>query len=202
MKILALIPAYKMMDVPAVQSLCALQADIYKNGDNLNVAFINGFNAVKARSKLIEYASNQGDVDWVINIDTDHVYDSKDLYTLINKCKELNLEMLSAGYMLKDNSGNYAHGSFLEDGSFKHVHADESGGIIDCDVLGFGFLVMRKDFVDKMVKTYGKDDLFLFDVRDNSTEDVYFCRQAKKIGTRICFDSDTVVGHLRLVIQK
>ncbi len=72
---------------------------------------------------------------------------------------------------------------------------------IDCDVLGFGFLLMRQSFVKKMVDTYG-DDLFLFDIKDNSTEDVYFCRQAKKLGTRVCFDADTIVGHLMMVVQR
>jgi hypothetical protein len=201
MKILALLPSYKIMDIPAVQSLVSLQADVFKRGDNINIIFCNGFNAAKARTLLMEYASNQGGVDYIVNIDTDNVYEADDLYAIIDKMEANNMEMLSAAYLVKDSSGYYAHGRFLEDGSFEKVHARETGGIIDCDVLGFGFLVMKHSFVKKMVDTY-KDDLFLFDIKDNSTEDVYFCRQAKKIGTRIAFDSDTLVGHLMTVIQK
>lgn len=188
------------MDIPAIQSLCSLQADIYKRGDNVNVVFINGFNAAKARTKLMDYAA-QTDADYIINIDCDQVYSSEDLYTLIRKLEENKLEMLSAGYLVKDSSRYFAHGKFKEDGSFTKIHFDEVKGIVDCDVLGFGFLLMKKDFVVKMVDKF-KDDLFLFDIRDNSTEDVYFCRQAKKIGTRICFDADTIVGHLMTVVQR
>lgn len=189
------------MDIPAVQSLVALQADIYQRGDNVNTIFINGFNAAKARTKLMEYAAKVVDVDYIVNLDTDNVYTVDDLYTIIRKLEENNLEMLSAGYLVKDSSGYFAHGRFHDDGSFEKVHSTGASGIIDCDVLGFGFLVMKHSFVKKMVDTYG-DDLFLFDIKDNSTEDVYFCRQAKKIGTRVCFDADTVVGHLMTVVHK
>jgi hypothetical protein len=123
------------------------------------------------------------------------------LYTLIRKCEENNLEMLSAGYLTKDTTRYFAHGKFLEDGSFTKIHSKDVSGIVDCDVLGFGFLLMKKDFVKKMVETY-PEDMFLFDIKDNSTEDVYFCRQAKKLGTRICFDADTIVGHLMMVVQR
>ena len=189
------------MDIPAVQSLVSLQADIYKRGDNINTVFINGFNAAKARTKLMEYASKCTDVDYVVNIDCDQLYSSDDLYTIIDKIEKNNLDMLSAGYLVKDTTRFFAHGKFNDDGSFSKIHSNGASGIIDCDVLGFGFLVMKHSFVKKMVDTY-KDDLFLFDINDNSTEDVYFCRQAKKVGTRICFDADTIVGHLMTVVQK
>jgi len=198
MKILALLPTYKVMDIMAVQSLVSLQADIYKKGDNINAIFINGFNAAKARTKLIKYAALKDDVDYVVNIDSDQIYTSEDFYELIRKIEEHDLEMLSAGYLIKDNTMLYAHGSFNEDKTFSKVSSIGARGIIDCDVLGFGFLVMKHSFVKKMFDTYG-EDLFLFDTKDNSTEDVYFCRQAKKIGTRVCFDADTRVGHLMLI---
>ena len=190
-----------MIDVAAVQSLAALQADVYKRGDNINCVFINGFNAAKARTILLEHAAKCTDVDYIINIDTDQVYTSEQMYTIINKLEENKLDMLSAAYLVKDTSGYFAHGSFKEDNSFEKIHSLNAKGIIDCDVLGFGFLVMKHSFVKKMVDTY-KDDLFLFDIKDNSTEDVYFCRQAKKLGTRVCFDADTIVGHLMTVIHK
>lgn len=194
-------PSYKIMDIPAVQSLVALQADIYQKGDNINTVFVHGFNAAKARTKLLEYAAKHKDIDYIINIDSDQVYTVDDLYTIIKKLEENDLEMLSAGYKVKDSSGCFAMGVFNEDGSFSKINEEGTSGIVDCDVLGFGFLVMKHSFVKKMVDTYG-DDLFLFDIKDNSTEDVYFCRQAKKLGTRICFDADTVVGHLMTVVKR
>ena len=201
MKILALLPSYKIMDIPAIQALVTLQADIYHRGDNINIIFVNGFNAAKARTLLLQYAAKYTDVDYVLHIDTDNVYNTKDLYELVKKIKDNNLDMLSAGYLVKDSSRYFAHGKFNEDGSFEKIHSEGTSGIIDCDVLGFGFLLMKHGFVKKMVDTY-PDDLFMFDIKDNSTEDVYFCRQAKKLGTRICFDSDTIVGHLMTVVQR
>jgi len=189
------------MEVPAIQALVSLQAEIYNHFDNCNIVFSHGFNAAKARTKLLKFAAEQTDVDYILNIDTDQVYDPKEMYALIDSLEEHKLEMLSAGYLIKDTTRFYAHGSYNPDGSYSKIHSDGTRGIIDCDVLGFGFLLMKHSFVKKMVDTY-KDDLFVFDATNNSTEDVYFCRQAKKLGTKVCFDADIRVGHLMTVVQR
>ena len=192
-------PAYKYMEIPAVQSLVAMQADIYNKGDNINVAFVHGFNTAAARNNLFEYAASQTDVDYVLNIDSDHIYKASKAYALIEKLEENKLDMLSAGYFLR-NGRYFVHGRHL-DGKFIKYKENEVSGIVDCDVIGFGFLLMKWDFVSKMVKAFPKD-LFKLDVKDNTTEDVYFCRKAKEFGTRICFDADTIVGHLATVVNE
>ena len=201
MKILALIPAYKIMDVAAVQSLLGFQSGVYNKGDKLEIVFVYGFNAAKARTKLLSYAASKKDVDYVINIDSDHIVKASDMYKLIKKLERNNLDMLSAGYLVRSTAGRtYAHGKFRKNGTFRKLNETKKRGLIDCDVLGFGFLLMKHSFVKRMVKKYG-EDLFLMDSGNNGTEDVYFCRQCKKEGVRICFDADTMVGHITSVVQ-
>lgn len=201
MKVLALIPAQKVMLVEAVQSLIALQADVYNRGDNINVCFTNGHNPVNARTCLANYAATVDDADYVLWMDSDHVYGAKKMYQLIDKLKENDLDMLSAAYFVRDASRKTAHGSFQEDGTFEQHKLDGRAGIQDCDVLGFGFLLMKSEFLRKMVEKY-KDDLFHMDLTNNTTEDVYFCRQAKKENARVCYDADTIVGHLMVIVNK
>lgn len=199
MKILALMPAYKYMEIPAVQSLVAMQADVYNNGDNINVAFVHGFNTSLARTNLFEYAASVVDVDYVLNIDSDHIYKAKSLYTLISKIEDNDLDMLSAGYYLRGGR-EFAHGRHV-DGKFKKFKEGEVKGIVECDVVGFGFLLMKSQFVKEMVKKFPKD-LFKMDVDGNASEDVYFCKKAQENGSKVCFDADTIVGHLTTVVNQ
>lgn len=189
------------MEVPAIQSLIALQAGIHHKGDSVSVVFVDGFNTARARTHLLKYAATQDQVDYVLNIDSDHTYTAEQFYDLVEKLEQNDLEMLSAGYLVKNGERKFCHGSFDKDRVFSKACPETSSGITECDVVGFGFLLMKQGFVKKMVETYG-NDMFLLDTVESLTEDVYFCKQAKKIGTRVCFDSDNMVGHLMTIVRK
>lgn len=198
MKILALMPCYKIMEIPAVQSLTGFQADVYSKGDHMNIAYVNGFNAVQARTMLVDYAV-KNECDWLIWLDSDHIYKASDFYALIKKCDERNLPMLSATYYLRGAGKTTCHTRFdIKKGHF--TQAELTGDVMDADVLGFGFMVMRWSFLKEMHERFGKD-LFKMDHTDNTTEDVYFCRKVKEAGYPICFDSGVIVGHLTTVIN-
>lgn len=200
MKILALMPTQKIMEIPAVQSLTAFQADVYRRKDALHIAFVNGFNPVLARTKLFEYAVKE-EADWVIWLDSDHIYKAKDMYALIEKCDDQGLPMLSATYYVRTTDKITAHGKYLESGAFQKFSKSElNGSLVEADVIGFGFVVMRHSFMKTLYDKY-KDDLFRMDATANSTEDVYFCRKAKEAGHKILFDPSIVVGHLTTVVN-
>lgn len=194
-------PTAKVMEIAAVQSLTAFQAAIYSKKDFVSIAFANGFNAAKARTHLLHYAANQKDVDYVVWLDSDHVYNADSMYSMISKMNRYDLDLLSAKYYVRDATLKKitAHGNFSPEG-FKKFEEPISGEIIDCDVIGLGFCIMRQRLVRKLVDTFDKD-LFKFDLDANSTEDVYFCRQVKKAGVRVCFDNNTPIGHLTTVIN-
>lgn len=187
------------MEIPAVQSLTAMQADIYNRGDQFSIAYANGFNAVVARVGLFQYAA-KNESDWVICLDSDHIYRATDLYALIKRCEDRNLPMLSATYYVRGPGKITAHTRFdAEKGHFQQ--SELTGDVMDCDVFGFGFLVMRWSFLKELVDKFGKD-LFKMDHTDNTTEDVYFCRKMKESGYPVCFDSSVIVGHLTTVVNE
>jgi len=201
MKIVALMPTQKVLQTEAVQGLVAMQADIYNHGDNINFAFTNGHNPVLARVSLFRHAALQSDADYVLCLDSDHLYSGKKLYALIDSLEKNNLPMLSAAYLVRGPCRTTAHGRFMEDGKFLQYQLDECKGIVDCDVFGFGFLLLKYKFVSDIVEKY-QTDLFHMDYKDNSTEDVYFCRKMKADGHRVCFDSDVVVGHIMTWVNR
>lgn len=200
MKIQVLMPMYKIMDAPCVISLVDFMQSLHKEGHDANITFVSGFNAAKARKQLTEHAvSKAGDVDYVLWLDTDHVYRTENFYKLVERMEKDNLGMLAATYTLH-GCPDTAHG-ITENGKFRHFKQDElKNGVIDCQVVGFGFLVIKMNLLKRLWDTYG-DKLFILDAQENCTEDVKFCKCILDIGDRVCFDSDVKVGHIELAVR-
>lgn len=200
MKIQILIPAYKFIPVETVQCLSVIQAAMAERGWKWNIAFVNGFNAAHARNALMNFAIKQ-EFDYALWIDSDHVFNMKNVDDLLKELQEKNLDCLSAGYFVRDGSKTFAHGRFKEDKSFAKLKKVECKGITECDVLGFGFLLMTHGFIKEMVNKF-PNDLFILDCINNTTEDVYFCRKAQEIGKHLYFDANNIVGHLMTAVNK
>lgn len=204
MRIVACMPSYKIMDVLAVRSLVAFQADIYSKGDNLLLTFTNGYTAAHGRNVMFRYAAKQ-EADYVVSLDSDHIYSATALYTLIDKLEKNNLQMLSAKYYARSdfrpNKRTVAMGSYGKDGKFElRVPPPDETGLIDVDVVGMGFCVFKHDFVKKLTEKH--KNLFHIDSRGNFADDVVFCSFAKEEGARVCYDADTIIGHISTVVNR
>ncbi len=204
MKIIACMPSYKIMDVIAVRSLIAFQADIYSRGDNVLMTFTNGYTASHGRNVMFRYAAQQ-EADYVISLDSDHIYSATVMYDLIKKMEENNLQLLSAKYYARSdfrpNVRTVAMGNYDEEGTF-HLHVPPEGesGLIDVDVVGLGFCVMKHSFVKNMTDKYS--NLFHIDKKGNFADDVVFCSFVKEEGHRICYDADNIIGHISIMINQ
>jgi len=203
MKIIACMPSYKIMDVLAVRSLVAFQADIYGKGDNLLMTFTNGYTAAHGRNFMFKYAATQ-EADYVLSLDSDHIYSAKAIYTLIDKLEKNNYELLSAKYWARGdfraNSRVIAGGDFAKDGKFelRNPPEDETG-IQEVDVMGLGFMLLRHSFVKKMCAKY--KNLFYTNRFNDYADDVVFSRFCKDEGVIQRYDADTMIGHLSTVIN-
>jgi GT2 family glycosyltransferase len=199
-RILMLMPLYKHMDAHCVISLLDFVQNITNDGHKPKITFTNGFNAAKARKALMLYAAEHSDeFDYVLWLDSDHVYKTENLYKLIDRMKAENLKMLSATYTLHGSSET-AHGT-VENGKFRHFEQKDFGeSVIDCTVVGFGFLVMTSQFAKEMHDKFG-EKLFILDAKENCTEDVRFCRCVLDSGERVCFDPMVKVGHIELAVR-
>lgn len=200
MKIQALMPCYKIMEIPAVTSLTALMADCYVKGDHFNIAYANGFNAVHGRTNLVKYSVDNPS-DWVLWLDSDHIYKASAMYKLIDRCISEDLDMLSATYFVRGKGKVVAHINKDIETMDRLRKEDLDGSIVEASTIGFGFLVMRWSFLKKMYNRFGKD-LFKMDYSDNTTEDVYFCRKVREAGHKVLFDSSVIVGHLTTVVNE
>ncbi len=201
MKILVLMPMYRMMDVSCVQSLIGFQSELHERGHNVKFVFTNGFNAAKARKALSRHVGEEETwgCDYVLWLDSDHFYKADHMFRLIERMNENKLSMLSGSYKLH-GSNEVVHG-ITDDKGFHHFHyKDFTEELIECDVVGFGFLVMTPAFLKEMWLKY-KEDLFVLDAKTNATEDVTFCRCAKESGYKVMFDPTLRVGHVETALR-
>jgi len=184
------------MESVAAQSLMALQSDIHGKGDEFQIMFVSGHNVLLARTLLVKEATKR-EADYVLFLDSDHVYSSKALYTLISKMEDNDFDILSAAYRLRGKDNVLAHGS-VSDGKFSKDKPGE--GIKECDVIGLGFAVFKHSLVCEIVEKY--DTLFWMDANKCLSEDAYFCRLLQEEGIKIRYDADTMVGHLMTTVIK
>lgn len=204
MKIIACMPSYKIMDVLAVRSLVAFQADIYSRGDRLFMLFTNGYTAAHGRNHMMRAAANE-EADYVVSLDSDHIYSAQALYDLIDKLENNKYELLSAKYWARGdfraNNRVIAGGDFQKDGKFElRCPPVNETGIQEIDVMGLGFMLLKHSFVKKMCEKY--ENLFYTNRYNDYADDVVFARFCKDEGVIQRYDADTIIGHLSTVINR
>lgn len=200
MKIIAMMPLYKFMDAPCVQALITMMSDIYLKGDHFKIVFTQGENICLARNQMFQYCSTLNDIDYFLCLDSDHEYSSGALYTLINKMNVFELPALSASYYMRGNR-KFSMIRKNEHGIYENVTHETLGkGVQECDVFGFGFLVLKPQTIKTLVQKHKNP--FVMDGKSYTGEDYYFCNLMKQEGMRVCYDADTIVGHYTSFFNK
>ena len=202
-------PTYKIMDVHAVQSIVAFQCDIYSRGDKIQILFANNYTASKGRDVLFKHAADTfKDADYLISLDSDHVYSASAMYTLIEKMEANKLDILSAKYYCRNDLGFNGEKRKVamirytgKEGEFELYEPPEcETGLTEVDVCGLGFVVMKMDFVRELVEKH--ESLFSTNLNMNYADDVIFCDYVQKAGRKIHYDADTIVGHISTIINQ
>ncbi len=200
MRVMLLMPIHKTMNSSCVISLVDFIQDMYHSGHYIKMIFTNGFNAAQARKSLSKHSAENGqEYDYILWLDSDHLYKKKDFLALVKRMEEKNIDMLSACYKMHSCTET-AHG-IVENDVFRHFKEEElKDDIIKCSVVGFGFLVMKPSVVKKLWDKHG-DNLFVLDTKNNTTEDVQFCQCHIDDGGEIFFDPKVRVGHLESAVR-
>ena len=198
MKFAISIPFYKFMEGKPVESLIAMMADIHSRGDVYCPIFAHSIAIDAARNAAVKvFIKQTPDADYFLSLDTDQVYSAEALYSLVRTMEKNDYSQLSAAYIARSIPGYYAHCGFDKNGNGGKIPAPQKG-IIECHTVGFGFNLLRNDFVKRMA---GKHTvLFKSDPVKQLGEDVWFCDLQREEGIPVRFDADTKVGHVSSVV--
>jgi len=77
------------------------------------------------------------------------------------------------------------------------VRLPEKPGLVECDVLGMGATLIRRQVFDALDKPWFRYEAYRPTGEMIVTEDVPFCRDAGEAGFRVACDTRVVCGHLR-----
>ena len=186
-------PTHKAMEIDAVTSLLSMQQEIQECGDKFNLITHSGFNPYYSRNRLLKKAIELNP-DWVLSIDSDHVYSKTVLYLLIKR----DLDIIAAKYYASGGVGYdrrpLAMGRWKV-GKFSLIRkSDEQSGLVEVDVVGFGFTLIKPSALKKI---YEDGDNFMTpSATVHQTDDVLFCKRAKESGFKIYYDADITIGHI------
>ena len=203
MKIVCCMPTYKVMDTKCVQSLVQFQASLLNDGHHVTFIFANNCYITYARNSLLKAAASVPDADYVLCLDSDHIYDYKQLYKLIADLEDNNLELLSAKYYVRNGfirPRKIAALRLNKEKVLEQLDGDgekQEFGVQEVDAIGFGFLLLKHRFVKELIEKKIK----LFQITEMA-EDIYFCDVVKQLGYKVCYDADVVVGHMSTIVNQ
>ncbi|MDE2102018.1 MAG: hypothetical protein KGL39_32530 [Patescibacteria group bacterium] len=195
--IITAMPVYKFIEANSFESYIHM-IDALRQKYNVRQALIHTIDVCGGRNALADFVVKGGhdDEDYVLWLDSDHIYSADSALRLVDQMESNGLEMVSAMYKQRPGR-NLAHvrinGRVVE----RIPYDPETHGLQDVDVVGFGFLLMKVGLLKRIVDRYTPAFQWVRAEDGIHGEDAYFCSLLKKEGVRICYDADVHVKHLQ-----
>ena len=190
MKTMIAIPCMDQVHALFAQSLVSLK----KVGD-CRCAFQMGSLVYTSRNELAKYAI-KNEVDYVLWLDSDMVFDSDLMERMMQIMKDNDLDMLTGLYFRRTSpytpvlfdklQPKNGHWEFSD---FKDV---PDKGLFEVGGCGFGCVLMSTEV---LISVQGKHG-YLFHPMLNGGEDVSFCWRARDCGYKIMCDPELICGHV------
>ena len=154
-----------------------------------------------ARERLTEWAI-EGKMDYIFMIDDDMIC-PMDLFEQLYKH---NVDVVAplaftrrpphypVLYRVVEGYDNLRHQEYFINKRIGNYPKDK---LVECDAVGFGAALIKIGVVKKMTRPY-------FMSTTSAGEDIWFCRQAKRMGAKIYMDTATKLGHIGIppIIQE
>lgn len=137
--------------------------------------------------------------DYFLSLDSDIAFKSTDIQMLLDK----NLPVISGAYKSRYTVGTITAGHFSKYGiPLPETQLNESlRGIIQCDWVGAGFLLIKKEVFEQIEYPWFREEIIKFTYNGEACatyvgDDVGFCMQCTKQGIPIFVDMDVRVNHI------
>jgi len=162
----------------------------------------------RQRQRLLNHWYDKNISDWLLWVDSDIVLDINALYLLWHSADAITAPIVSGVYFISKEPEGTLMRPFpcvfrdLDDKGIEYLHPLPEMELVDCDLAGFGILIMHRSVVEKMREKLpnhsffaeetgnGKDDEFV-------GEDIIFFRNMKKAGIQLKAHTGAVVKHMK-----
>ena len=136
--------------------------------------------------------------DYYLWLDQDNVFPDDLFFRLRAHDKDI----VSASYVRKGGSWDWV---FKPTKEFRGWEGEGRRGLIECDYIGFGAVLVKGKVFEELDIPWFKQDTQTLRVDGKPTfreigEDVYFCEKVRKLGYKCYVDTETHVGHMGATI--
>lgn len=169
---------------------------------------VSGNQISRQRQRLLDHWYDKNLSDWLLWIDSDVVLDIDALYLLWHSADSKDKPIVSGIYFISKEPEGTTMRPFAcvfkdrgKDG-IEYLHPLPEMQLVECDLAGFGLLLMHRSVVEKMREKLpnhsffaeetgsGKDDEFV-------GEDIIFFRKMKKAGIKLHAHTGALVKHMK-----
>lgn len=188
MRILLGMPTVR--DIPSKTVISLLQT-VQK--DVVDPFIVQGSLVYDARDEIARFAVDN-DYDYVLYADSDMIFNSDDLKTLLSH----NVGICSGLYVKRHGENeNVAYTKVIHRRRFpfrspKLIPDGQRTGFGEIAAVGFGFCLIKTSVIKTMFKYYKS----LFEPKWGLGEDIAFCERARHIGYKTFIDRDVKLGHI------
>lgn len=162
--------------------------------------------AHKAATKLARTFLS-GDKDSLMLIDDDMSFSGQDLFRLRENQANWEYDIVAAFATHKVwppkpvvllHTGDLGMPKSIDGDSFNTKMSIQKGDIVEVDAVGLAFTLIRREVLEAMVdETWGMDHTYFFAYgKGIESDDIQFCRNARKLGFRMAVDSGVCIYHV------
>lgn len=171
---------------------------MYPLNSNITHLFVEGMEVGDARNHTVDALNSIPNIEYILFLDDDVIVPSDLLVRLSRLIKEEDYDIVSGLYHIKDDNRTPLAYRII-DNIMTPISIDEelSGKVFEVDIVPMGCTLIKKTVFDKLEKPYFKTVNEVYGhINTSQTEDVYFCKKARKVGLKIGIHTGLRCGHL------
>jgi hypothetical protein len=169
---------------------------------------VAGNQIARQRQRLLDHWYDNNLSDWLFWVDSDIVLNLDALYLLWHTADAEKYPIVSGVYFISKEPEGMTMRPFacifkdLDDKSIQYMHPLPEMQLVECDLAGFGILMMHRSVVEKMRKELSSKAFFTEEHGDGNDdnfvgEDIVFFRKMKQAGIQLHAHTGALVQHMK-----
>lgn len=169
---------------------------------------VAGNQIARQRQRLLDHWYDKNMSEWLLWVDSDIVLNLDALYLLWNAADIETAPIVSGVYFISKEPEGTTMRPFpcifkdLGDNQIQYLHPLPEMELVECDLAGFGLLLMHRNIVTKMREALPNQSFFNEETgsgKDNEFvgEDIIFFRKMKKAGIQLRAHTGALVKHMK-----
>lgn len=199
-KIAFLCPVAEAVEPLVFQKALAIVSTASKHGYTVEFVGVTERTLIHSARNMLAYSFLDSGCEWALWMDADMDLPVNVIPYMVEKARQLDTKFLTGVYYQRKGKQHLpviwrklpepVAGNPLEKlpGDLHHFVIPPETTPLEVDACGFGCVLMHRSILEKMKKPF-------FDIKNDLSEDFYFCIKAKEAGFKLWADPSFECGH-------